>query len=119
MFKGKGKSNTGNVGRIFFKNFTISASITGVEEEVIRRFGVILSCLGSGHKIDADIFEDYCYETTKLFVNKYPWRNLTPSVHKVLIHGAEIIRSSDLPIGTESSQFFASETILRWMHLSK
>lgn len=41
-----------------------------------------------------------------LFINKYPWYNMPPILHKYLIHGPEIIESALVPIGqlTEEAQ---------------
>lgn len=49
---GSGTSNDGNTARKFFANATVSAEITGVDEELISRFGCILSALASGHDIN-------------------------------------------------------------------
>ncbi len=39
---GSGTSNDGNTARRFFKNPALSASITGIDEDLIRRFAGIL-----------------------------------------------------------------------------
>lgn len=98
-FQGKGKSNTGNVGRRFFQYYQITSNITGVDEELLRRFGVILSVLASGYCINPDAFQDFCSQTTKIYMDLYNWNYMTVAVHKVLIHGADVIRSCPLPIG--------------------
>lgn len=55
--------------------------------------------MASGHTINIDYFEEYCLITAKMFVSLYPWYYMPASVHKVLLHGADVIRFSDLPIG--------------------
>lgn len=57
---------------------------------------IALSC---GHNIISETFESYALETAKQFVALYPWFYLPSSVHKILVHGAEIIKSALLPIG--------------------
>jgi len=47
----KGTSNIGNVGRISLTNYHESSKITGVDEDLIRRFGVIMIALSSGYQI--------------------------------------------------------------------
>lgn len=43
-------------------------------------------------------------ETAKLFVENYPWYNMSPTVYKILIHGPEIMKASKLPIGMLSEE---------------
>ncbi|KMQ84651.1 dna-mediated transposase, partial [Lasius niger] len=49
-------------------------------------------------------FEEYTNTTTKLFVEKYPWHWMPASEHKVLIYGAEVIRSFLVPNGQLSEE---------------
>lgn len=57
--------------------------------------------MASGYEINTDAFETYGIQTAKLFVEFYPWYNTIcdPSVHKILLHGADVIRHAILPIG--------------------
>lgn len=96
---GYGSSNDGNTARRFFENAAISAEITGVDEDLIHRFHVILQVISSGYDIDNEKFKDYCVNTARLFVALYPWYYMPTSIHKVLIHGAEIVKYALLPIG--------------------
>lgn len=52
----------------------------------------------SGYDINLEKFEAYTLETAELYVSLYPWY-IPSSVHKILIHGTDIIRSALLPIG--------------------
>jgi len=47
--------------------------------------------------------------TAQLYVELYDWYRMPPSVHKVLIHGALVIKYSLLPIGFLSEE--AQESI--------
>lgn len=67
--------------------------------KLIKRFGTILSVMASGYEINTVTFEVYGIETAKLFVELYPWYYMLPSVHKILLHGADVIRHALLPIG--------------------
>jgi len=96
---GFGSTNDGNTTRRFFENSSTSASITGVDEDFIKRFHVILQVISCGHEIDLIKFQDYALQTARNFVQLYPWFHMPTSVHKILIHGAQIINSSLLPIG--------------------
>jgi len=101
---GYGSTNDGNTARRFFENTSISATITGVSESLINRFHVILQAISSGHNIKYDNFRAYALETAWEFVKLYPWYYMPTTVHKVLIHGPEIIASALLPIGQLSEE---------------
>jgi len=55
-------------------------------------------------KIDADKFDKYASETAKLYVDLYSWYYMPASVHKILIHGKNIIESFLFPIGDLSKE---------------
>lgn len=72
MFTGHGTTIDGNTARRFFKDAQKSAKITGVNFDLIQRFGVILSVLSSGYEIDVNAIEVYSLETAQRFVQLYP-----------------------------------------------
>lgn len=81
------------------------SEITGVDVELIRRLGTILSAVNTSDQvIDPGKFDLYALETAQLFVSLYPWFYLPASVHKLLVHGSECIRSLPLPIGMLSDE---------------
>ncbi|CAH2102438.1 unnamed protein product [Euphydryas editha] len=99
-----GNSNDGNTSRRFFENPELASDITGINFELIYRFKVILETISSGHKIDAEKYDKYAYDTAKLYVEQYGWHPMTPTMHKILVHGSQIIKSSLLPIGQLSEE---------------
>lgn len=99
-----GNTNDGNTSRRFFENTQLAAEITGINHELIHRCKVILETISSGHKIDATKYDAYALDTAKLYVNEYGWHPMTPTMHKVLIHGAKIIENAILPIGQLSEE---------------
>jgi hypothetical protein len=101
---GFGSTNDGNTARTFFRNPEVSAQITGLNEELIRRFSVILKAMSTGFRINTEKFEAYAKETAQLYIDTYPWYYMPPSVHKVLIHGSEVIKTAALPIGQLSEE---------------
>lgn len=101
---GSGTTNDGNSARRFFKNPKLSAKVTGVDETLIDWFRVILTCLSSGRDIDPEKFDEYASETADHYLSLYNWYKMPPSVHKVLFHGGDIIRSLTLPIGLYSEE---------------
>lgn len=96
---GYGTTNTGNTARVFFRNAEKAADITGVDIEIIHRFHIILQTISSGYEIDAEKFEKYTMETAEKYIKLYSWYYMPISVHKILIHGADIISHAILPIG--------------------
>lgn len=101
---GSGTSNTGNVARKFFKNFEKVASITGLDQTLIQRCGTILQVMASGREVNTSAFDAFCEETAKLCIKLYPWYYLPASVHKVLIHGAQVMENFLVPIGQLSEE---------------
>lgn len=97
--QGGGNSNDGNTARKFFENPEKVADITGLDENLIKRFSNILSTMASGYCIQVEPFKVYCFDTAKLCVSVYGWYNMSATVHKILIHGGDIIESLPLPVG--------------------
>lgn len=99
---GSGTSNDGNTARHFFEKYQQSAKITGIDEDIIHRFYIILQAISSGYEINTDNFRQYTVLLAKKIVQTYEWYNMPTLVHKLLIHGPEIIQNSVLPIGQMS-----------------
>jgi hypothetical protein len=96
---GAGNSNTGNVARKAFQNPKQFAAATGVDEDLINRFRVILISISCQFPLDPEKLKHYCLETASLFKTIYPWFNIPVTVHKVLFHAATIMSHSILPLG--------------------
>lgn len=101
-----GSTNDGNTARRFFNDIETTSEITGINKELLRRINIILMALNSKHKINATKFGIYSQEITNLLLKLYPWKELTPTVHKVLCHGQIIIEYNILSLGelTEEAQ---------------
>ncbi|XP_050531573.1 uncharacterized protein LOC126900122, partial [Daktulosphaira vitifoliae] len=104
VLQGHGTTNDGNTARTFFKNAEASSLCTGIDVNLIKRCGNILWTIASGYTINIEAFEKYCINTAKVFVSLYPWYYMPASVHKILLHGADVIRFSPLPIGNLSEE---------------
>ncbi|XP_046404432.1 uncharacterized protein LOC124169763 [Ischnura elegans] len=102
--QGYGTSNDGNTARRFFADAKLSAEITGINQNLIHRFSVILKALASGFQINVAPFTEYCLSTASLFEKLYAWYYMPPVVHKLLIHGAAIVKEAILPIGILSEE---------------
>lgn len=101
---GFGSSNDGNTARRFFENVEVVSNITKIDKQLITKFHVILQTLSSGFDINTDRFKEYALTTARLFVTLYPWYAMPPTIHKILIHGFEVIKSFCLPIGQLSEE---------------
>lgn len=51
-----------------------------------------------------DEFKKYCLETARTYVRLYSWYKMSPSMHKVLIHGCNIIKELGPPMGYFSEE---------------
>lgn len=92
-----GNSNDGNTSRRFLANLERSAAITGIDQGLMERFAVVLEVISSGHDKNLENFSRYCLDTAKFYVNLYPWHPMSPTVHKILIHGPVVIEHALLP----------------------
>lgn len=99
-----GNISDGNTSRRFFGDPATSARITGLNINLIKRFGVILEVISSGHDIDTVKFDNFAQGTAKLYTDLYGWYPMSPTVPKVLVHGSTIIAHSILPIGRLSEE---------------
>ncbi|GBP70310.1 hypothetical protein EVAR_52329_1 [Eumeta japonica] len=99
-----GNTNDGNTSRRFFEDPKLSSDITGIDYELIYRLRVILETISSGYEINLEKYEKYAEETACLYVKLYPWHPMTPTLHKVHVHGSDIIKNALLPIGQLSEE---------------
>lgn len=103
--QGFGNSNDGNTSRRFFENIDVTASITKIDNHFLFRFSKLLNAINSRHIIDAKKFGEYASKTLQIYNDLYgSWRMLSPTVHKVLSHGENIIKYHHFPIGELSEE---------------
>ena len=101
---GFGNTNDGNTSRRFFSDPQTSSCITGVNIALIKNFSIILETLSSGCKIDIKKFEKFAELTAELSIEIYGWYPMTPTMQKILRHGATIIDQAILRIGQLSEE---------------
>lgn len=102
--QGHGTTNDGNTARRFFQNFETSAEITGFDVNLMKRFVVILQTMASGEPINVQEFAKYAKDTAIRYVELYNWYYMPATVHKILIHGSDIIDLAIVPIGQLSEE---------------
>ncbi|XP_017484189.1 PREDICTED: uncharacterized protein LOC108372867 [Rhagoletis zephyria] len=67
-------------------------------------FSLVLRVLSCGKQIKTQEFSVLLNETRELYLRNYGWYNMPSSVHKVLVHGCDVIKYFDLPIGSLSEE---------------
>ena len=101
---GCGNTNDGNMRRRCFADPELAGAITGIDVNLIYRFKVILEVISSGHKINTEKYSKYATDTAEMYVRLYPWHPMTPTMHKISIHGAIVIENALPPIGQLSEE---------------
>ena len=76
---------------------------------------MLLEVISSEHKINTEKYSKYATDTAEMYVRLYPWHPLTPTMHKILIHGAIVIENALLPIGQLPEE--AAEARNKYFHL--
>ncbi|KAG6448524.1 hypothetical protein O3G_MSEX005516 [Manduca sexta] len=87
-----GNTNDDNTSRRFFEDPILASDITGISYDVIFRIKVILEAISSGHIINSEKYDKYALDTARLYVQLYSWHPMSPTMHKILIHGAVITK---------------------------
>lgn len=101
---GFGNTNSGNTSRRFFADPELASEITGINKDFIFKLKVILEAMSSGHKIHSEKFDEFCKDTARVYVDLYGWHPMTPTLHKILVHGSTVIKYAILPIGQLSEE---------------
>lgn len=96
---GSGTTNDGNTARRFFGNSDIAAEITGIDKQLIENFAIILRVLSCGSPINVNAFKDLLTITRNMYLIHYGWYYMPSTVHKILVHGCDVIEFFNLPIG--------------------
>lgn len=101
---GGGNSNNRNTARRAFKDPVLLAEYLGLYAQLLQNFKTILVALSSHFPIDASRFNKFCNDTSELYIKHYPWYQMSATLHKILVHGSDIVRHSVLPL-----EMFAEE----------
>ncbi|XP_041988246.1 uncharacterized protein LOC121739758 isoform X2 [Aricia agestis] len=79
------------------------ADILGIEHWLVDGLHFILVAISSGLPIDADKFGDVCRDLAHRYVSQYAWHPMTVTIHKILVHGKDIIKSTKLGMLSQQS----------------
>ena len=88
---GYGTSIKGNVARALYKDCKKFSLNTGISEEVLVCFSKLSACLRTKKMIDVCFFKKFCQMSIEIWNRDLKGINLTPTIHKVLHHGYEVI----------------------------
>ena len=109
---GSGNTNDGNTARKVFREPTLFSEITGVDLILISHLATNKGALNSGFKINIQNFTSLCKTTFDRYVSKYKWFYMPVTMHKILVHGPDIIKTLPLPIGVFSEEAQEKDTNL-------
>ena len=101
---GVGNSNDGNTARRAFQAPEKFSECTGIDKELIIRLHVILQVISCAFPVNTARLTTFCTETAELYVRLYPWYSMPVTLHRLLIHSAQIYESCILPIGMMSEE---------------
>lgn len=99
-----GNTLSGNVARVAFSNPVKFARIIGVSPVLVSNIDVIWRILASKYSVNCDKFDKLCQETLELYLSDAGWFNIPPTIHKILVHGKDIIQACPVPIGWTSEE---------------
>ena len=99
-----GTTNTGNLVRKAFINAEVTARICGVSTVLVSNLDTIRRAFSSGHPIDSEELHKICQETLIQYKLDAGWYSLSPTLHRVLVHGKEIVQATPLAIGITSEE---------------
>lgn len=102
--QGFGSTNDGNTARTLFRAFEISARILQIDSRIVEGLHDLCTMLNSNEKIDKTKFKEFCDDFLDLYCSLYKFYPIPTSLHRILVHGPEIIDSFALPIGQLSEQ---------------
>ncbi|KAJ1530185.1 hypothetical protein ONE63_005114 [Megalurothrips usitatus] len=102
--QGAGTTNDGNTARRVFANPTLAADILGIDREKVERVAIILVLFSIQKRVKLNELRLYSLATYKLIVEKIPWYYVPQSVHRMLLHGHQILKECTLPVGMLSEE---------------
>lgn len=87
----KPRANDGNTARRFFSEYEKVAKATGLAQGYLKGFHCVLSALNTPRRLNAARVEEYARGLRERLDIVYPWKILSPSVHKLLYHAGAFV----------------------------
>ena len=96
-----GKTLSGNVARKAFENPVVFAQIIGVSPMLVSNLDVIWR---TKYQINGKEFEVFCKQTLSIYMSEVGWYNIPPTIHKILVHGRDIVDACPVALGLTSEE---------------
>lgn len=104
-----GNTNDGNTARKIYENVDFFSGISGIDREFITKLSNLIACLSSTKQICPEKYLEEAKKCFEIWHTKYSsFKSLSPTIHKVLVHGHEYLKIHDIPIGYLSEQCLES-----------
>lgn len=97
-------TTTGGVCRKLLKNPKEFARCLDIDEGLVEGVSKILRTINIKEDIKPHVFGEFAREIYQKFITLYHWFYMPPTLHKILAHGEEIIRSMPLSPGMMSEE---------------
>lgn len=97
--QGFGSTTDGNCAKTAFKNFSVTASILDLSEELIHSIHMLICLLYSTTPINPSEYQYICQDIYQMWLEELKDESITPSLHLILAHGLEIIEKQDMRPG--------------------
>lgn len=101
---GKGNSNSGNTAKIAFKNYEAFASILKIDAELIKRVHMLICAFNQTFPLDPVKVDAYAKEAERIYLEKYSWKQMSVTLHRLFHHSGDIVRAMELPPGMYTEQ---------------
>ena len=102
---GYGSSNVGNNAKVAFDNWEILADILEFPVDLVLDLKTLLDALSCGLPIDPVQFKSLTESWLDRFhASDFKWNWLSPTVHMLMVHGAEIICNTPVACGLLSEE---------------
>lgn len=82
----------------------MTAKATGLDEDLLRGFNTLLTAFCCTKKLNPGRVEKLANRLLEKLQSLYPWKTLTPTVHKLLFHGSAFVREFNGYIGLYSEE---------------
>ena len=83
---------------------SVSANIMNIDADLMKKLHIIPATISCGYDINSSKFKTFCWKNASLYVDRYSLYPMTQTLHKVLIHGYEVIELFTLPLGMFSQE---------------
>lgn len=70
----------------------------------MQNLATIWGALACGFALDPEAFGKLCSETHAIYMEHLSWFPITPTLHKVLCHGKDLVEHCPLPIGLTNEE---------------